>query len=151
MASNSVMAPAGTRDLPEGMTRNCFQPWTHVEIKTNGDVSPCCVRPPVGNIGSGSLAGILNGAALRQLRMDLLTGTLDKACKFCRLKTYTPVDAFVKSVEQMLSNLEVPENFNPDAYLTANPDVQRAGFDPTTHFLRWGRLEGRNLFPDAPG
>ncbi len=38
--------------------------------------------------------------------------------------------------------------FNPRAYLMANPDVAQAGVNPYEHYLRFGRYEGRKLQPD---
>ena len=38
---------------------------------------------------------------------------------------------------------QLPTEFQPSMYLKLNPDVDAAGVDPTTHFLRYGRREGR--------
>jgi SAM-dependent methyltransferase len=41
------------------------------------------------------------------------------------------------------------ENFDPAAYLQANPDVAKAGVDPRKHFRKFGHREGRRqLNPD---
>lgn len=66
-------------------------------------------------------------------------------------------DAFVgKLVQTLLSLAEVTErqrtmeeamqSFDPDAYLTANPDVAAAGKNPFEHFVRFGFKEGRPLY-----
>lgn len=39
-------------------------------------------------------------------------------------------------------------NFDPDWYLSKNPDVQQAGLDPLTHYIRHGWREGRRPIPD---
>jgi SAM-dependent methyltransferase len=39
----------------------------------------------------------------------------------------------------------LPSDFNPEAYLTANPDVRRAGMNPFFHYREYGRHEGRRL------
>jgi glycosyltransferase involved in cell wall biosynthesis len=37
--------------------------------------------------------------------------------------------------------------FDPDYYLSKNPDVKNAGIDPLEHFLNFGGVEGRNPSP----
>ena len=39
-------------------------------------------------------------------------------------------------------------DFDPNAYLAANPDVAAAGTEPIVHFINWGRAEGRILGPE---
>lgn len=36
--------------------------------------------------------------------------------------------------------------FDPEFYLSANPDVNAAGIDPLEHYVRWGKREGRKPF-----
>jgi glycosyltransferase involved in cell wall biosynthesis len=38
---------------------------------------------------------------------------------------------------------ELPDGFDPAIYLDLNPDLVAAGVDPTTHYLLFGRNEGR--------
>lgn len=38
---------------------------------------------------------------------------------------------------------ELPDGFDPEVYLKLNPDLVAAGVDPTTHYLEYGRHEGR--------
>jgi len=40
---------------------------------------------------------------------------------------------------------QLPKNFNPKAYLKANPDVKKANVDPVQHWLTYGYKEGRPL------
>ncbi len=40
-------------------------------------------------------------------------------------------------------------NFDPAAYLAANPDVAAAGVDPWSHYQQWGTREGRAFTPLA--
>lgn len=37
----------------------------------------------------------------------------------------------------------LPTDFDPEFYLTANPDIAIAGIDPAQHYLRCGKAEGR--------
>jgi hypothetical protein len=133
--------------LPEGMTRECFDPWNYVEFRTNGDVAPCCFRPPIGNVHRASLSAILNGDAARRLRAALLSGKLDPMCASCRGKKLVPVGDLQSEVVRRLDDVRLPPGFDPKLYLAANPDVAEAGLDPVHHFLRYGRLEGRPLRP----
>ena len=41
--------------------------------------------------------------------------------------------------------LPFPSDFDPDAYLAANPDVSSAGVDPIAHFKHYGWREGRSI------
>ncbi|WP_428538460.1 class I SAM-dependent methyltransferase [Rhodopila sp.] len=43
--------------------------------------------------------------------------------------------------------LPVPADFDPEAYLVANPDVQLAGMNPFFHYREFGRREGRRTCP----
>lgn len=44
----------------------------------------------------------------------------------------------------------LPEDFDPDLYLAANPDLRVPGMNPTLHYLNEGRREGRATRP-RPG
>lgn len=57
-----------------------------------------------------------------------------------------PRPEFVEAVR--LRNPELPEGFDPDLYLDANPDVKRAGMGAAEHWLIYGRHEKRPLRPD---
>jgi radical SAM protein with 4Fe4S-binding SPASM domain len=129
------------------MTRDCIDPWIAIEIKTNGDVRPCCVRVAAGNLKSQSLAQILNGQAMRSVRESLLSATPDNQCGTCRLRTVTTKEELAKRVSAVMEGVCLPGHFDSASYLAANPDVARAGTDPSKHYLQSGRFEGRPLFP----
>jgi hypothetical protein len=143
-------APA-KQGVPDGMTRECFDPWCYVEFRANGEVAPCCFRPAIGNAREASLSEILNGPAVRQLRTELLTGTLDGYCAECRGKKLIAVEAMQAEVTKHIEAVQLPPGFDPELYLAANADVAKAGLDPVHHFLRYGRLEARPLRPGSPG
>jgi len=42
-----------------------------------------------------------------------------------------------------ISGIGLPQDFNAKIYLNLNPDVLQAGTDPITHYLNFGRIEGR--------
>jgi hypothetical protein len=48
-----------------------------------------------------------------------------------------------KLVAAPLPAIEVPPDFDPQAYLQLNPDVAAAKIDPAAHYLRYGMREGR--------
>lgn len=140
-------AEAPSPKQSDAATRDCTFAWTNVEIKANGDVRPCCVRSPVGNLAEMSITDILNGPRIRRLREGLLSGALDGDCASCRLMPMTQTGPFVEKVQKLLDEIDVPKRFDGEAYLTANPDVANAKVNPTDHFLSHGRFEGRPLFP----
>ncbi|OHE22140.1 MAG: hypothetical protein A2X92_10155 [Syntrophus sp. GWC2_56_31] len=78
---------------PERTTRHCLDPWRNVEIGTFGEVSPCCVHPPLGHIDTASASGILDrdSDAFRQLRESLLTGNLTEPCGGCHIRPLAPL------------------------------------------------------------
>lgn len=44
-----------------------------------------------------------------------------------------------------LAKATLPKDFDPVKYLLLNPDVKKAGADPITHYINFGRLEGRSF------
>jgi hypothetical protein len=56
-------------------------------------------------------------------------------------------DNIVKKYGELSSDLGM--DFDPSAYLEANPDVKAAGVDPAQHYLEFGNREGRAI--DAEG
>ncbi len=56
-----------------------------------------------------------------------------------------PRPEFIEAVQLRVPNL--PEGFDPDLYLEANPDVKRAGMDAAEHWLIYGRHEKRAIAP----
>jgi hypothetical protein len=138
------MTDTPSRYLSPGMTRNCLDPWQYVEFRPNGDVGPCCARV-IGNLSSESLGDILNGPTARQLRSDLLHGRPDLICRECGLKSEISPPELSKKIRSLFDKVTVPEGFDADAYIEANPDVLEAGDNPVEHFLRYGRFEGRPL------
>jgi SAM-dependent methyltransferase len=56
------------------------------------------------------------------------------------------VQRLVRSSRQRLARQPDP-TFDPAQYLAANPDVADSGIDPTEHYQRYGRAEGRPLRP----
>ena len=79
----------------QGETKNCFNPWTCSQVSATGEVFPCCAHRPIGTItGLRRYREILDGEPLRQLRHNLLAGTLDDDCRACHLRENMPVTAF---------------------------------------------------------
>jgi radical SAM protein with 4Fe4S-binding SPASM domain len=63
----------------------CAIPWTHLEIESNGDISPCCMTDDyiLGNVKQDSLNDVFHGKALQELRNSLLVGERPKTCQGC--------------------------------------------------------------------
>jgi len=135
-----------SRFIPEGMTRDCLDPWVYVEVKVDGGVGLCCVRPPpIGNLTQHDLAHILHSEDARSLRRDLLSGKPDDICRACGLRGVTSPATLQQKVTELQESVVPPEAFDAASYLQANADVQATKIDPVQHFLEWGRLEGRPL------
>lgn len=88
----------------ERTTRRCLDPWRHVEIGAFGEVSPCCIHPPLGHIDTAAASGILDRDTdpFRQLRESLLTGNLTEPCNACHIRPLAPLKGqrqAVRSVE----------------------------------------------------
>lgn len=64
----------------------CYAPWTHSLVDFNGNVYVCCMTreriPPLGNIKSQSFKEIWEGAAYRQIRLNMHPPAL-AACRRC--------------------------------------------------------------------
>jgi radical SAM protein with 4Fe4S-binding SPASM domain len=58
--------------------------WSHLEVRHNGDVYPCCVnKTPVGNANENSLQEIFNNDSMVLLRRQLATGGRPASCDHC--------------------------------------------------------------------
>lgn len=71
----------------------CSQPFERVYIRGNGDVHACCSMvygPKVGNVFEKSIYEIWNSKEMKNLRMRLKRGELDKipTCRQCMQNTY---------------------------------------------------------------
>ncbi len=62
--------------------RTCGNPWTHVHIKSDGLVYPCCFSDEVmGDLRKESFEGIWNGEKYQDLRESLRTGEYWETCR----------------------------------------------------------------------
>ena len=63
----------------------CAIPWTHLEIKSNGNITPCCKTKELilGNIKNTTLEEAFQTDKLKNLRNELLSGKKPSACQNC--------------------------------------------------------------------
>lgn len=63
----------------------CAIPWNNVEVRNNGDMSPCCFSENLvlGNIKDTTLKDAFNSEAMQKLRNDLASGVRNAACNNC--------------------------------------------------------------------
>ena len=63
----------------------CAIPWTNLEIKSNGNITPCCMTQGLvlGNIKNTTLAQAFQSNKLIELRNELLSGARPSACQNC--------------------------------------------------------------------
>jgi hypothetical protein len=99
-------------ELPEGMTRDCIDPWIYAEVDTNGDVKPCCARGGVGNLARAEFHQILDDAPIRQLRENLLNGTNDEDCIKCPLRPPTMPEELHKRVRALFEAQQPQDQTN---------------------------------------
>jgi tetratricopeptide (TPR) repeat protein len=87
-----------------GFTRNCFDPWTFVQIISDGLVRPCCFSEVlIGNLSDGiSLGSILDSEVAHRLRRQLLSGDLDRYCSVCALREPIRLEAFHKKIQALV-------------------------------------------------
>jgi hypothetical protein len=76
-----------TKNLNDGyhLSDNlCVLPWMHLELRHNGDISPCCVSTDiVGNARNDNIHNVLLNDQMSQLRKDFLNGQRPSSCQHC--------------------------------------------------------------------
>jgi radical SAM protein with 4Fe4S-binding SPASM domain len=104
LRASDLTAPQGPVPVRRGMTRDCTLPWTYINLCSHGEVRPCWeYRASVGNLKFESLAEILNGPKLRQLRRNLLAGKLDAhRCQRCTVMPQIPVGTYRRRMKGSL-------------------------------------------------
>jgi MoaA/NifB/PqqE/SkfB family radical SAM enzyme len=83
----------GTKEYPHSAARKtkvhwrrdsirCDLPWKELRATYRGDVFACCWGPrPIGSLRDSTMAEIWNGEKIREMRRDLVRGTVPGACK----------------------------------------------------------------------
>lgn len=75
--------------LPTEALVSCTQPWEHIRVALNGNVTPCChlQKFPMGNIFNESFAHVWNGHKFHSLRKSLKTSSpeMPERCRSCKL------------------------------------------------------------------
>lgn len=84
---NLVVPLNGTKDLGTNFTLPnslCAIPWSNLEIKQDGDITPCCTSTyNFGNIRNDRLEDVFNGPGMTKLRQQLIEGQLPVGCNAC--------------------------------------------------------------------
>jgi MoaA/NifB/PqqE/SkfB family radical SAM enzyme len=94
--STGGSASWGAPGVPEGMTRDCAEPWKYANLCAHGEVRPCCAYDyPVGDLRTETLEEIVNGPKIRQFRQNLLSGRLEGSlCMHCSMQPQVPIGEF---------------------------------------------------------
>jgi radical SAM protein with 4Fe4S-binding SPASM domain len=83
-----------------GDTRDCLDPWYQPFIRTNGEVWPCCwFYESLGNVNETPFDQLMNSGAFQELRRELLTGQLRKACIECPSRSITTPDKLIARLQ----------------------------------------------------
>lgn len=73
----------GDFSLPETI---CAIPWMNLEIRSNGDITPCCMstnQSTLGNIKDTTLDQAFHSQAMKDLRKSLVDGLKPSVCQNC--------------------------------------------------------------------
>lgn len=93
------------------LTKNCIEPWKSLLFGPDGAIIPCCGSPlPAGDFGNinnvdfeqsdtDAARAVFSCEAYRNLRRQLLEGTLQEACQGCRVVSeYVSPDQLLRRV-----------------------------------------------------
>lgn len=107
--------------LPRGVTRDCHDPWTFLQVLGDGYVRPCCFSGlTLGRLGDGGgLDALRNGPRAMKLREGLLTGNLDEFCAACNLRKEISVAAYQKKMRAGFLSASIGEDATPSAAATS--------------------------------
>jgi MoaA/NifB/PqqE/SkfB family radical SAM enzyme len=85
-----------TRGVDAGETRDCTDPWSFIQILSNSEVRPCCFSEVrAGSLhATNTIMDVMNSPTVKQLRRQLLDGTLDDYCRICSFKPIIKTDAY---------------------------------------------------------
>ncbi len=65
----------------------CAVPWTNLEVKANGEITPCCStvgeQSTYGHIDKDLLKTVFHGKKMNQLRQDFVNGIKNPICNRC--------------------------------------------------------------------
>ena len=62
----------------------CPLPWSHLEIKNNGSIAPCCVNNDnLGNVVNTTINDAFYSKKMQMLRESMLNGERPESCKHC--------------------------------------------------------------------
>lgn len=88
-------------------TRDCTDPWFFVLFNADRSLAPCCWHPPVARLAPGEdLGAALNGAAIKAVRRQLLTGALSPACADCPARGLTDPASLAQRVRAEMAALQ---------------------------------------------
>lgn len=116
----------------------CILPWIHTNLEPNGDVYPCCMAlpaTPVGNVKHDTMKTIFNNDRMKQIRLNMLSGTQSRECIRC----YGLENRGGES-ERTRSNKKFKK------YLDYTRDTQADGTVPyRVHYVNWNTSNLCNL------
>ena len=131
-------------------TRDCIDPWTYFEVRVNGGVAPCCVRPEIANLQYETLTDALDGAAIRHLRLALLQGSLDAACGRCQQRPRTSPLKLQQRVRDLLATVKPPAQADLVQFHQHNPGASPETVAAWQHACKAARLTGGQAVEQRP-
>lgn len=108
----------------------CILPWIHTNVEPNGDVYPCCMalpNTPVGNVKQDTMKTIFNNNQMKQMRLNMLSGTQSRECIRCYGHEMRGVES-----ERIRANKKFKQ------YFDYAQDTQTDGTVPyRIHYVNW--------------
>ena len=134
----------------------CLMPWRDAYFSANGDVLPCCVGKPLGNIENRDWDSVWNGPMYQNLRRTIHGWNPTAMCRYCsyvlginggderRFVRYfskfqrdvVPLDSGQLGFEKGFYNLESNEEGEPSHVWMSGKGVLSMPCHPVARFLR---------------
>lgn len=121
-------------DLLERTPGFCMLPWTSLHIRTDGKVAACCeFEGALGDVRRDDLCSILDGPAMRELRLRMLRGETVPGCWRCADRE----SSGALSIRQAMNRELAP---HVDAALTTRPDGHAPHAQPIYWDIRFSNI-----------
>lgn len=128
--------------MPKDLARQCFQPWTSLNVSTDGKVYPCCVIHKdlmVGDVSAQVFNDIVHGAAMIRLKEKMLSGEIaDLPCAGCPNGPLSSPEEFQDAVARLFFAPESAPSVAAPSNALAEREANRSS--GRVHSSFWRRL-----------
>ena len=118
-AGDSVARPGQGPSLQTSQAF-CILPWTHLSVRWDGRVTPCCMSEhTLGSLRDSTLLEVWNSDTMRQLRLAMLQGRPHAACARCHeYEDYTSEGLRQTQNKRLASHFSLVGSTRPDGTLS---------------------------------